>query len=158
MRRLAALAALATILALSGCGSGDTTDDDSLDTGASTTDPDEPISGLPGEPPGELGEPELVEPQPGAVDPTPIPFESAEPERDDEASLRVRYTTGVPPCTVLDRVEVDETDGSVTLTVYVGADPDMSPAQVCIELAREYETIVELGEPLGDREVVDGAT
>ncbi len=77
-------------------------------------------------------------------------FESAIAEGDH---LLVRYVSGVESCYVLDRVDVVETGTEVAVTLYIGARPG---ADVCIELAKYYEVLVPLDEPLGNRKVVNG--
>ncbi|MDQ4129654.1 MAG: hypothetical protein M3133_01455 [Actinomycetota bacterium] len=55
---------------------------------------------------------------------------------------------------MLDHVEVVETATTVTITLYEGhTGRDIA----CIELAVQKATLVELEEPLGSREVIDGA-
>lgn len=91
---------------------------------------------------------------PGAVDLRPRPFDSAQPA--GERQLAVRFWGGVAPCSVVGRVEVDETAERVRVTVFSGRDP--APGRVaCIELAVYQEVVVELAAPLGARVVVDGA-
>ncbi len=144
-----ALPLLAAGLVLAACGD----DTEQLDTGA----PDEPAQTLPddgaGDPPDEAG-PERVEPRPGMANVRPRSFEEAEPL--DERTLAVRFWSGVEPCYVLDRVEVEESDETVTITLYEGSDP-AEPDAVCIEIALWKEVLVELDAPLDGREVVDGA-
>ncbi len=160
MRRVASTTAvaLALVLALASCGNDDVAGPSSSTTSA--TDGDVTVTS-PSAPSGGSGAPdreaERVEPQPGRESPAPVPFESAEADPTDDQQLIVRYWAGIPPCNVLDRVEVDETDTAVTVTIYVGTDPDAGDDVVCIEIAKLFETVLELDAPLGGREIVDGA-
>jgi hypothetical protein len=96
-----------------------------------------------------------VSPDPTAVDLHPTRFESAAPAGD--SSLAVRYWSGVAPCSVLGRVDVEETATTVRVTLWVGRAASAGPGTACITLAAYYEVVVGLDAPLGDRTVVDGA-
>jgi hypothetical protein len=98
---------------------------------------------------------ELVTPQPGMANVRARPWDEAEPVGDG-STLRITYTSGVAPCNVLDHVEVEEGPEAVTVTLYEGSDP-AQPDAVCIEIAKTKAVEVALSQPLGDREVVDGA-
>jgi hypothetical protein len=98
---------------------------------------------------------QVVTPRPGTVDVRAVPFESATPGPDGR-TLVVRFTGGVAPCFVLDRVDVDERADSVTVTLSAGREPAPEPV-ACIELAVLSETRVRLSAPLADRAVIDGA-
>ena len=117
-------------------------------------DPDQPISSSPGQdgPPGGGG-PQTVTPRPGMADVHPVAWRRS---TADGSSVTVRFYSGVEPCNVLDRVEVAETDASVTITLYEGSDP-ARPGAACIELAVLKAVTVELDRPLGDRRLIDGA-
>jgi hypothetical protein len=138
----AALVALG--LALVGCDGDDSA---SPGAGRSTTTASNPRS---------ADGRQLVTPRPGMVDIRAVPFESATPGPDGR-TLVVRFTGGVAPCFVLDRVDVDERADSVTVTLFAGREPAPEPV-ACIELAVLYETRVRLSAPLADRAVIDGAT
>jgi hypothetical protein len=117
--------------------------------------PDTPVSSCPSETGGGRGKRfELTEPRPGMASPVPAPWEKATPR--GPKTLLVRFWSGVEPCYVLDRVEVEETDERVRITLFVGSDPE-ADAVACIELARLKAVRVSLEAPLGDRKVVDGA-
>ncbi len=106
------------------------------------------------EPPTEP-EGELVTPRPGMADTHPVNWTRAEPVGDGSV-LRISYTAGVEPCSVLDRVEVAETADTVIVTVVEGSDPAF-PDTACIALGVLKAVEVPLAAPLGDRTVVDGA-
>jgi hypothetical protein len=91
---------------------------------------------------------------PGAVDLRPRPFDSAEALGDGR--LAVRFWGGVAPCSVVGRVDVEETAERVTVTLFTGRQPTPEPV-ACIELAVYQEVVVDLAAPVGDRAVVDGA-
>src|ERR671911_568164 len=67
-------------------------------------DPDDPVTSGPGY--------DLVRPKPGVVDDQKVPFQRAKGEKDPK-TLTVIYWSGVEPCNVLDRVEVEETEKDV---------------------------------------------
>ncbi len=115
-----------------------------------TSGPETPVSAPPGT--GTTPEPEPVIPKPGTLNPRPVQFDSWEQLDDD--TIRVHYTTGVEPCYVLDRVELDETADSVTITLFIGSGQE---GVACIEIAMLAFTDVDLAEPLGNRSVVDGS-
>jgi hypothetical protein len=117
--------------------------------------PDAPVSSSPVDPssPVPSPTPKLVEPQPGLTDVRPQPWESVEPL--DARTLQVAFYSGVHECYGVDRVDVDYRSKVVAVTLFIGRVPGN---QVCVEIA-EYQAIeVELDEPLGGREIVDGAT
>ncbi|MEW9527665.1 hypothetical protein [Microbispora sp. NPDC049125] len=84
-----------------------------------------------------------------------VPWISATPSAGG-SKLDIVWWSGVEPCAVLDRVEVDEGGKDVTVTVYEGQDR-RSPDAICIAIAIQKTTTVDLRAPLGDRKVVDGA-
>ncbi|MGZ8765069.1 MAG: hypothetical protein ACXW2C_05145 [Acidimicrobiia bacterium] len=98
---------------------------------------------------------QLVEPRPGMADVRPVRFDAAHPVGDGR-TLEIRFTGGVAPCFVLDRVSVDEQAERVVVTLFAGRDADAGDV-ACIELAALYATRVPLDDPLGSRAVVDGA-
>lgn len=102
----------------------------------------------------EMPPPNLVEPRPGMQDVQPIDWDHAEVEGDTTVTLA--WWSGVEPCHVLDRVEVEYRDDAVTITVFEGSEPADEP-QMCIEVAERRGTVVELSEPLGPRSLKDGA-
>jgi len=72
--------------------------------------------------------------------------------------LRLHYSvTGHPECQALGRVDVLETAGTVTVTLLVGHLPGAACDGPQPQLAAPFTTVVTLREPLGHRQVVDGA-
>lgn len=96
--------------------------------------------------------------RPGAADVHPLAWDEVVPSPDGR-SLEVRFWYGIEPCNVVDRVEVDETDTTVTVTLYVGLDPavDADTNQSCDDIGQYRAVTVALDEAVGDRRVVDGA-
>jgi hypothetical protein len=138
--------ALAALLAIS--ASACAADDEPPGTG-----PDDPIGTPfpPGPTPPEPS-PQVVEPREGLVEVRPRPWEEVEvlgPRR-----LRVLFWSGVEECYGLDRVEVEESDEDVTITLFEGRVPE---AEVCIEIAVAKAVDVRLEARLGDRAIADGA-
>ena len=96
------------------------------------------------EPPG-IGEPEpggveLVEPQPGQQNVHPVALERIDATASGSVvSVDAYWTSGVDPCYVLDRVEVNiNTDQSVDVTILEGtSDPDA----ICVMMAVAKHTI-----------------
>ncbi|MEO3811288.1 hypothetical protein ABGB17_20025 [Sphaerisporangium sp. B11E5] len=94
-----------------------------------------------------------VRPVGNTINPRPIAFERAEPSADGR-SLKVYWWSGVEPCHVLDRVEVKEAAGSVTVTLFEGPS---EPDAICVQIAVHKVTTVQLKAPLDARRIVDGA-
>lgn len=86
------------------------------------------------------------------MDIRPRPWEGY--EEIGRRTLLVTYWGGVEACHGLDRVEVDETEDRVTITLYQGSVPG---DRACIEIAVWKAVRVGLDAPLGDRVVIDGA-
>ncbi|MGH2572319.1 MAG: hypothetical protein ACRDGU_02330 [Actinomycetota bacterium] len=115
-------------------------------------DPDSPVTSSPdpgGPAPGPT--PLMVTPRPGLVDPRPRSWESLEVV--DERTLLMQFYGGVEECYGLHHVDTEYGSDSITITLYEGRVRD---AGVCIELAVLKEVRIELDEPLGGREIVDG--
>jgi hypothetical protein len=119
-------------------------------------DPDTPVSSGPitGDPPPGNG-PMVVEPRPGMADVYARPFDRAR-VGDDDMTVTIDFVGGVEPCSVLDRVDVRYDAETVTITLYEGHDPDAGDV-ACIEIGVLKQVVVHLDEPLGGREIVDGA-
>src|SRR5919106_6359123 len=84
--------------------------------------PDDPVTGTPVSPtpvPGPTYQ--EVEPRDDLVGVVPHILDSAEPVAPKR--IRVLFYGGVEECEGLDRVEVDETDEAVTITLYTGRVP-----------------------------------
>ena len=116
---------------------------------------DPPVGGG-GADPGGGGAPQWVEPRAGMADPHRVNWSFHGVSRDG-MTVRAAWYSGVEPCSVLDRVRVEETDTTVTITIREGSDPTQ-PDVACIELAVLRGTRVQLDAPLGDRDLIDGAT
>jgi len=154
------LPALLLTAALAGCGAGA---DPSGSAGGSvppgTAAPDAPVSTelpapAPGTDPTADLRPARVTVVPRAVDLRPQPFHSAQPL--GERQLTVRFWGGVAPCSVVGRVDVEETPERVRVTVFSGRDP--RPGRVaCVELAVYQEVVVDLAAPVAGRAITDGA-
>jgi hypothetical protein len=70
--------------------------------------------------------------------------------------LRVFFTSGVEPCSVLDHVQVDYRPREIVVTLFEGSDPKARD-QACIAMAESKATDVKLTEAVRGRRVVDGA-
>lgn len=115
--------------------------------------PDDPVVSTPVSPtpiPGPTFQ--EVEPRDGLVDVRPHIWDRAEPT--GPRTVRVEFYGGIEECEGLARVKVQETDETVTITLYTGRVPT---AETCIEIAVLKATTVELDSPLAEREILDGA-
>lgn len=125
------------------------------------TGPDAVVSytPCPGDDPGTPTDPDdgaqLVEPTPGMADVRPHAFDHAVVS-DDGRSVTVSFWSGVEPCYVLDHVDVAYGRDAVTITLFEGRDASAGDV-ACIEIAVLKEVMLSLDEPVGDREIVDGA-
>jgi hypothetical protein len=99
--------------------------------------------------------PQVVEPRPGMAGVRARPFDSAT-VADDDRTVTIEFVSGVEPCYVLDRVEVDYGADSVTITLFEGHDPTQ-PDAVCIEIGVFKAVVITLDQPLDGRTIVDGA-
>lgn len=122
---------------------------------AGSGDPDEPVTGPGAEPglPDREPSPQVVEPRSGMSNVRPVSW--SDYEVLDERSVRVFFTSGVEPCYVLDRVDVQYSPERITVSLFVGSDPEAGNV-ACIEIAVFKAVDVRLDEPLGARPVVDG--
>ena len=114
--------------------------------GASTGQPgvgiDLPALPWPADP--DLGQPTIVVPKPGRLEPHPVGATRLEARVDARrVVLRLTWWSGVEPCSVLDSVGVARTGNDIVLTIREGAD---KLGVACIELAMLKATIVDLGE------------
>ena len=96
-----------------------------------------------------------VEPSPGMAGVNPTAFDKVV-VGDDGRTLTIFFWSGVEPCYVLDRVEVDESRDAITVTLFQGHDPSAGDI-ACIEIALLKKVVVQLDEPVGARRIVDGA-
>lgn len=121
-------------------------------------DPEEPVSNEPEDPIADVPHPKPspVHPKPGQENVHPIGWDKSRVAKDGE-SVDIIFWSGVEPCYVLDRVEVDYGADKVVITLFQGSTP-MEEEVACIDIALQKVTTVELEEPLGDRKVVDGTS
>lgn len=96
-----------------------------------------------------------VEPSGGTTDPRPVSWDSAHVLEGGDR-VEFTWTSGVAPCHVLDRIEVTETDQTVTVTLFEGSAAD--EAVSCIAIAERKSTVAHLDAPVGQRALIDGAT
>jgi hypothetical protein len=98
---------------------------------------------------------QLVEPTPGMSGVRPHAFDHAV-VGEGGWTVTVFFWSGVEPCYVLDHVDVGYEEKAVTITLYEGHDASAGDV-ACIEIALIKKVVVQLDEPVGDREIVDGA-
>jgi hypothetical protein len=140
------VAALVLVVGLIACGSAERSP-----SGAA---PDDPVANTPrSASPAPHGGPRVVEPEGGLENVLPTAWSDAR-ILDGGRAARLTWYSGVEECYGLDHVDVDYGDKKVTVTLFAGARASKKP---CIELAEEVVTTVHLDEPLGDRDLVDGA-
>jgi hypothetical protein len=107
---------LAVALVLGGCGGSDAPDAEPGATDLSADSPDVAET--------------TVTPRPGMLDVEPVRI-WYQYETLDDRTMVVTFASQGPPCEVLDRVEVDETDTRLTITLYHGRDPDADADVAC---------------------------
>ncbi len=73
-----------------------------------------------------------------------------------DASIDVAFSGGTAPCFVVDRVETDESEVAVIVTVFVRTAADATTDCSTQEVATQVVT-VDLEAPLGDRPLLDGS-
>lgn len=100
--------------------------------------------------------PNSMTPQ-AAVDLHRQPWTRAEPVPGTSDVDVYGTLTGGPPCAVLGRVDLIETEKSVTITVWVGREKDAACDGPQPEIGYPFLTRVQLDGPVGDRRLVDGA-
>ncbi|MFL5727185.1 MAG: hypothetical protein ACJ77F_12690 [Chloroflexota bacterium] len=118
--------------------------------GASREDPDTGV-GSPSDPGGAGGtggssgsDATLLIPHPGTVNPRPVAVEQiAVNVEGHHVTAKLRWTSGVEPCYVLDSVVVSRDANDFEVTVVEGSG---DPNQMCIEIAQTKATIVDLGD------------
>lgn len=90
------------------------------------------------------GQPTLVIPRPGQLNPHPVAAMTLEPNVDGRhVTVKLSWYSGVEPCYVLDSVKVDQAGDEIVLTIVEGSS---DPNAACIEIAQLKATIVDLGE------------
>jgi hypothetical protein len=72
-------------------------------------------------------------------------------------TVRIYYYAGIPPCTVLDHVDVAYHSDTIVISLFTGSDPSAAN-QACIALARSTAVDVTLNQPGNGRTFVDGST
>ena len=90
------------------------------------------------------GQPKLVIPQPGRVNPHPVVPIAVQASVDGRHVLvKLTWYGGVEPCYVLDSVRIERSGTDIALTPIEGSS---DPNAICIEIALLKATIVDLGE------------
>jgi hypothetical protein len=86
----------------------------------------------------------LVIPKPGQLNPRPLPAATLEAPVDGRRVLvKATWWSGIEPCNVLDSVKVDRSGTDIAITLIEGTG---DPNAICIEIAMQKATIVDLGE------------
>ena len=112
----------------------------------SQSDPNTPVGGPVDPAPADpgLGQPKLVIARPGQQNLRPVGAASLEPAVDGHHVLvKVTWWSGVEPCNVLDSVKVTRSGTDITIQLIEGTG---DPNAMCIEIAEQKSTIVDLGE------------
>jgi hypothetical protein len=148
---------LVLVGALSATACGEPASDDGGATSGDASgpqDPDDPVSSTP-DPGGGQGPSKALEVQlrDQLVEPREHPFEKSKVIDGGEA-VELYFWDGIQECGGPQRVESEYRAGEVALTLFVGRNPK---AEVCTEQAVYKVLTVPLDEPLGGRQVVDGA-
>lgn len=73
----------------------------------------------------------------------------------NDRTVRVHYESGVAPCSVLDRVEVDYRSTEIAISLFEGSDPAFKDA-ACIMIAQFKAVDVALNQPVNGRAIVEG--
>jgi hypothetical protein len=73
-------------------------------------------------------------------------------ETADPSTVLLTFWAGPEACTGVQRVEVTETANEVRVGVFLG---ERSPGQPCARIALHSATTVQLGQPLGERPIID---
>jgi hypothetical protein len=110
------------------------------------TDPSAPTGGVidPTSVDPRLGQAKLVIPRPGQLNPRPVGAAGLEPAvTGHHVLVKVTWWSGVEPCNVLDSVLVDRSGTDITIQLVEGASDANA---ICIEIAEQKATIVDLGE------------
>ncbi|MEV0945452.1 hypothetical protein [Rhodococcus sp. NPDC049939] len=91
-------------------------------------------------------------PRPDIVQANPTPFESW--SRTEGDNIAIHFVTGTPACYGADATVV-ETDSSVNVSLRTGILPEAAD-KMCTLVAVFATMEIQLQQPLGDREVIDG--
>jgi hypothetical protein len=144
LRRSAA--GIAALLVLGGCAS--------TDAPAAQPEPGEVEEQNDSDPPESM-----VTPRPGMIDVEPVRIWYEFGSWDGDDSYVVFPSQG-PPCEVLDRVEIDEAETHVTITLYQGREPDIDPDEPCDGPTRAVGVVLTLSRDYGPEEgsVINGAS
>jgi hypothetical protein len=97
----------------------------------------------------------VVDPEP--ISGTALPSHWEEARIIDDDTVKLFFWSGVEPCHVLDRVDVDYGSKRIGITIYQGTGLNAAD-KPCIELAVLKAVTVDLDEPLNGRKLVDGTT
>jgi hypothetical protein len=115
-------------------------------TAPGNSGPDTPIGGPvdPGLVDPGLGQPTLVIARPGQLNPRPVGAAKLEPAVDGHHVLvKVTWWSGVEPCNVLDSVKVERSGTTISIQLIEGTG---DATAICIEIAQQKATIVDLGD------------
>jgi len=104
---------------------------------------DGPVDGGPN-PPGNDRQPKIVVPVPGQQNVHAVPIEQLDARVEGRhAVLNARWTSGVDPCYVLDHVAFKRDGTTIAVSVFEGTG---NPDVMCVEIAQEKVTAIDLGE------------
>jgi hypothetical protein len=83
----------------------------------------------------------MVIPRPGMLDAEPVEIwlEYGSWEGD---LMYITFPSQGEPCEVLDRIEIDEAETRVTVTLYQGRDPDIAPDEPCDGPSRSHLVVL----------------
>ena len=158
--RVSPFVVVALAIALAACSGGGPPASDAGQTtpppteSPSSAPPDEPSGGEPGngggnggggvDPNPNPGDPLLVEPVPGQLDIHPVAIDRFDYRVEGRhVVLNAFWFSGIEPCTVLDSVVYEQDGQTIEVTIFEGHGPG---DEVCIEIAIEKVTIVDVGE------------
>lgn len=128
---------------LIGCSAAGASPDPSA---AITPPPDAPVSAPPDDGSVDPGppQPSFIVPVPGQADVRPVAITTLTPMVDGRhVTVQVDWTSGIEPCNVLDRVDVQRDGNDFSVALFEGTgDADA----ICIEIAVAKSTLVDLGQ------------
>jgi hypothetical protein len=114
----------AILVVLSGCGSAEG------DAPAEVAETEAGVGGTDEEASDSEPVDAMVTPRPGMVDVEPVRIWLEYGSWDGDL-MYITFLSQGAPCEVLDRIEIDETETRVTVTLYQGRDPDIDPDEPC---------------------------